>query len=362
MKKYLFITSAPISDDHIPNGGELLSKNYFNILSRAHHVEPFIIKPRFKGRFLSKLYGLVNCLLGLTTSFDYFDLIKLLSLVKRESRNIESLILDSSKYGFIGKVIRIKYPHIKIITLFHNCESSYMKLKHGDAVLYKPKLFSIGRSEKLTIDFSDLCIFLNDRDRLDLLEMSLKPKKYMVIPPAFEDLYVKANIDHNKESYLLFVGSAFFANVESLRWYLNHVHNKLNMKIKIVGRGFENYAEEFSKDNVEVVGSVSDLSKYYLNASAVIVPILDGSGIKIKTGEALMWGKKILASPESLSGYPNVKDLVDVYECNNIDEYIKAVHTILLENSNFSESNRSYFLSNLSFNSISKKIHEAISL
>ncbi len=361
MKKKIFITAAPVLDGSIPNGGELLSKSYFKILSKNHIVEPFIVKPRIKNVFFSKVCSFVNCIFGFTTSFNILDLFKLYYFLNNSS-DIDTVLLDSSKYGVIGNMVKNKFPKIKVITLFHNCELSYMQLKHGNRLIYKPKLLSTARSERLAIKSSDLCIFLNDRDRLDLEENSLTPKDFIVLPPPFDDVYRKKTDIQTEKPYLLFVGSAFFANVNSLRWYLNNVQNKVNIKIKIVGRGFEEYAKEFSKENVEVIGSVDDLSTYYLNAKAVVVPILDGSGIKIKTGEALMWGRKILASPESLSGYPNITRLDDIYECRNADEYIEAINATCLEENDFSEENREYFLKNLSFDSVSTKISEAISL
>ncbi|AEX20706.1 glycosyltransferase family 4 protein [Vibrio sp. EJY3] len=362
MKKNIFITSAPILNDIIPNGGELLSKNYFKLISSNYNVDPIIIKPRFNNRVILKLYSLVNCLFGFTSSFDILDLIRIISFLDKNANNIDSVLLDSSKFGVVGRFIKRRFPSVKVITLFHNCESSYMKIKHGNNLIYKPKLLSISRSERLAIEASDLCIFLNDRDRLDLKTKSLNPKKFIVLPPVFDDVYLKDTNTITEEPYLLFVGSAFFANVGSLRWYLTNVQSKVEMKIKIVGRGFEKYSEEFNRENIEVIGSVNDLSDYYLNAKAVIVPILDGSGIKIKTGEALMWGRKIIASPEALSGYPNIKSLNDIYECKSSDDYIKAINIVCSENHGFSEDNREYFMKNLSFGAVSTKLSEAISL
>ena len=43
---------------------------------------------------------------------------------------------------------------------------------------------------------------------------------------------------------------------------------------------------------VEVVGSVDDLGIWYVNSFFTIAPIFDGSGMKTKVAESLMFGKR----------------------------------------------------------------------
>ena len=50
-------------------------------------------------------------------------------------------------------------------------------------------------------------------------------------------------------------------------------------------------------DRLQVLGYVEDLNKLYASVRFMVMPILSGSGMKVKTAEALKYGKFIFASP-----------------------------------------------------------------
>ena len=76
--------------------------------------------------------------------------------------------------------------------------------------------------------------------------------------------------------------------------------------------------------NVELVGAVDDLEPYYLGAKAVIAPIFDGSGMKTKVAEALMFGKRVVGTSEAFSGYEDVAARAG-WQCDTKDEYIARI-------------------------------------
>ena len=73
-----------------------------------------------------------------------------------------------------------------------------------------------------------------------------------------------------------------------------------------------------------VVGTVDDLSEWYLNACFVIAPIFDGSGMKTKVAEALMYGKRIIGTPEAFSGYEGIADRVG-WICTTAADFVNAI-------------------------------------
>ena len=58
---------------------------------------------------------------------------------------------------------------------------------------------------------------------------------------------------------------------------------------------------------------LDDLGEYYRNCDVVIAPIFEGSGMKTKTTEALMWGKYIIGTNESFCGFA----IDDSFSLNN---------------------------------------------
>jgi len=63
---------------------------------------------------------------------------------------------------------------------------------------------------------------------------------------------------------------------------------------------------------------------WYLGASFVIAPIFDGSGMKTKVAEALMFGKRIVGTPEAFTGYEEHVAEVGVV-CRTQGEFIAAL-------------------------------------
>jgi len=96
------------------------------------------------------------------------------------------------------------------------------------------------------------------------------------------------------------------------------------MKTYVVGRGLEDLRPNIeSKGKVAVVGAVDSLAEGYMNAQFVIAPIFDGSGMKTKVAEALMYGKKVIGTPEAFSGYNDVVDKAG-WVCTTADDFVAA--------------------------------------
>ena len=111
------------------------------------------------------------------------------------------------------------------------------------------------------------------------------------------------------KKFALFVGGAFYANQKGIAWFVKHVVPKIDIKVYIIGKGFEKYKHSLELEGkVEVIGEVKSLSNWYLQAHFVIAPIFKGSGMKTKIAEAIMFGKKIIGTPEAFSGYEDVVD------------------------------------------------------
>jgi glycosyltransferase involved in cell wall biosynthesis len=98
--------------------------------------------------------------------------------------------------------------------------------------------------------------------------------------------------------------------------------------------------------NVFITDYCQDLSELYINASAVIVPVFLGSGMKVKIAEALMYGKKILATQFAFCGYKTNEKGCRI--CNNSNEFINEINSLDLAEKYFPDS-RLLFVNNYSF-------------
>ena len=104
---------------------------------------------------------------------------------------------------------------------------------------------------------------------------------------------------------VLFVGGINDFNLEGILWFLVNawplVHAKNNQAVLHICGGIGSALPEVPA-GVVVRGRVLDLAVEYTEASAVIVPLLHGTGVKIKLVEAASYGKAIITTPVGLQG------------------------------------------------------------
>ncbi len=256
--------------------------------------------------------------------------------------------VDRSTLGGLCK--KINNNIIKIV-FFHNVEREYIKNKiRHESIGYLFAYYAFLKNEKEATTYADLMVTLNRRDQ-DMIEKEYKRKADFLMPVSFEDEYIEGSNDdspyeENGKRILLFVGSFFGPNIEGVQWLVDHVMPKLpECCLYIVGKGMEVKKREWTKFNVHVVGTVECLRPYYLYADAVVLPIFYGDGMKVKTAEALMFGKVIFGTEEAFEGYQEEK-LPDLILCKEASEFVVKIRKYL-ENVNeakFSERNREYFL------------------
>lgn len=239
----------------------------------------------------------------------------------------EYVFIQQSHFGRACRHIKKNYPNIKIIMFFHNIErqyaDEYMKTRGLKAF---PFYLLINYWERRSAKYADYCITLNNRDS-KLLKSLYGRDSDLELPTSFPDLFdaEKANriIGDNNFPLVdyLFVGVAFFANIEGVQWFIDKVMPKVEGNFYVVGKGMENKWFNNVSERVHILGYVDDLSSYYYRARYVVSPIHVGGGMKTKTAEALMYGKTILGSKEAFEGY-EVDDKCMVL-CESVDDYVK---------------------------------------
>ena len=365
MEKLLFVSASDFNNLNF-GGGKASLRNY-NILKKFFYIDliyltknrTFIknnknILPRTKNKF----HTLVNEVFLYSGYLTFEAEQRILEKITQEEYKF--IFLDTSNYGRLSKKIKKINSKIKIISFFHNIEYDYIKaiiktstskLKYLNFI----KLRSSKYNEELAAKYSDYCITLNPRDTKRLYEV-YGGKSNLELPITFEDKYSKNTNNLLKEKdYILFVGSLFFANYHGIKWFVENIMPHLNKKLLIVGKDFEIKKIELERENVEVIGSVEDLTPYYLNASYMIMPIFEGAGMKVKTAEALMYGKTIYGTTEAFEGYEVEYNKVGGL-CNTKEEFIEKINND--KNEVFNEYSRKIFLEKYSFESSLNRMKE----
>lgn len=330
MAKILFISTATLNKS---TGGTYCSKRNLKVLQdifgeknvdAVYTASRDSIKLSILRLFLFKP---IDILLGNMNGFSIKDYRFWANLLKRE--NPEIVFLDSSTIGNIIPLVRKLNPNILITTFFHNVESIYMK----QWVLRERKyyklyyFFSALRNEKKAITLSNKVIFLNSRDLKTAGEI-YQCNNGTIIPISGESHKIlighKDNCPRHRKVGL-FVGSWFYANEHGISWFLRNVLPKVEMLLIIVGFGMDKLNIPSDVQNkVKVYSNVPSLDKYYYQANFVISPIFLGSGMKVKTCEALSYGKYIIGSDEAWEGYDY--NLEVGARCSSAEEFVSAIN------------------------------------
>ena len=76
-------------------------------------------------------------------------------------------------------------------------------------------------------------------------------------------------------------------------------------------------------DKITLYSFVDDLTALYESADFVLLPIISGGGMKVKTAESLKFGKYLIGTPEAFEGYDINDDIAAV--CKNKQEFVKNI-------------------------------------
>ncbi len=283
-----------------------------------------------------------------------------------QARSVEKIFVDGSNLGEFVLVVKTKFPKVQIYTFFHNVETQFFlgALRQYKTLRAFGVLIVNYLAEKKSVRFSDKIICLSERDSRLLQQIYGRPATH-VSPMALQDKLPASKASPKNESsekFALFVGGVFYANRAGITWFVRHVAPRIQIKTCIVGRGFEDLKDELELEGrVEVIGEVESLAQWYLNSRFVIAPIFDGSGMKTKIAEALMFGKKIIGTPEAFAGYEEIADRAGRV-CTSADDFVAAIEDAdAMVKSSFDNELRAIYEATYSYAAARKRLEAIMS-
>jgi hypothetical protein len=258
----------------------------------------------------------------------------------------DAVFLDNSIFGILAKKIRQKYKNIKIISFFHNIESYHIRASHQYTNNFLEKIirkFIVFKNEFWMCKYSDAIIALTLRDA-KLIEELYNKKVTAIIPISFPNKRI--DFSKGKKSSIpvaLFLGTTFFGNIHGIKWFIEKVLPFVNINLKVVGKGMDKINLP-KNERLEVFGYVENLDECMQKADFMVYPIFIGGGMKVKTCEALMYGKNIIGTGEAFMGYDVDFEKVGA-KCETEEEFINAINDFSYKFTNkFNGYSRKIFL------------------
>ncbi len=143
--------------------------------------------------------------------------------------------------------------------------------------------------------------------------------------------YAPLEIDTPKKNLHLFhIGSMNWApNIEGIEWFLDRVWPVLlthfpELEFYIAGRDIPEYFNQYEIAHFNVDGEVPDAQEYMLFKDIMIVPLLSGSGVRIKIIEGMALGKVIISTSIGAEGL-DVVDGEDLFIADTPEQYVGAI-------------------------------------
>ena len=342
MKKLLFVTYT--SDQKFTGGLQCSKRNLESlqaILGKDNVIVYTISKYSMENPISSIIKRIKDILGGYMGGLDYNQVKLIMQLIAENG--ITDIFIDSSLLGNLAKIVKRKYPEIVICTFFHNFEKKfikdYLRVKKDYIRFYWYIL--AGNNEYNAVKYSDKIICLNPRDSDDIFH-AYRRVADSIIPITLKDsVKVPEDFLESDNRNALFIGSYFFGNVQGIKWFCENVLPNTDITLTIVGASMDKFRDEVRcNPNLMIYSDVEDLTPYYNNADFVVLPILSGSGMKVKTAESLMHGKYIIGTDEAFRGYEitNFEGKV----CNSAEEFIQAINSLDLKYK-FNKASRSLF-------------------
>lgn len=313
---FLFLQKGKVNEEDMSEMKEFWGTHLY--LFKQNSLQTFI------QNVILKLSHLLNC------NYPFMDILCPWGIKRTVNRLIKDNQINSIivNYVWLSKVIdkidcysTAIYTHDVFTNRNMNGLSSWYSFSPSDesrALLRAKHILAIQENE--SIFYSYLCPVIDVRT-------VYMPFNYTSLPYS----------DNN----LLFFSGGNEHNLNAIKDFINNIFPSLlkvypTLKLLIGGSICELLRNEILDSHIKLKGGYDDPANFYSLGNIVINPVFSGTGLKVKTFEAVSYGRLVLAHPHSLEGIYK-KDRVPIVSCRKVDDYLAILEKVISGKLNFSE-------------------------
>ena len=282
------------------------SIDFFTIKHSSHEYDNFKELNRSYGDLIDNLY--LNGR-GFNEKYEYYS--GTLCNDKMVDRFKEVISENHYDYicihyvGFLDLVRNSCLPYdTKVVHIMHDFDAVQRFYQRG-------QFEKIGQNIEDELKMLSYCdhIVCISADECQFFSRFFPSKKFHLLPHFMES---KDFSKSKKDIDLLFVGHSNPYNRDSVIWFIDHVYPHLRSDINITICGKVNemikkkrskYYKKMQDLGFNLIDFAQDLDSLHERTKVVMVPMLEGTGLKIKTVSAMSYGIPIVATELGVDGF-----------------------------------------------------------
>lgn len=255
-------------------------------------------------------------------------------------------ILEASEFDIIHlesifctpylEVLR-EYSKANVVVRAHNVEFKIWKLLAQNEANPVKKWYlnllakRLERYELAVLKKVDGIVAITQEDETDFKGLGIDTRS-TVIPIGMDIDSISCCSLGNKLSLYHLGAMDWEPNVEGVEWFLNEVWPLITKEIPdttahFAGRKMPASLLSRSKANLTIGGEVADATEFISNKNIAIIPILSGSGMRVKIIEALAHGKVVITTSLGATGI-KYEDGINLLLANTPAEFVEKLQLL----------------------------------
>ncbi len=267
----------------------------------------------------------------------FFDEYKQCLITKLKQVNFDIVIIDGVFMASYIPVIK-QYTKAKILLRTHNVEHQIWdrhliteknKLKKAYLTLQNKRLKTY---EINAFKQADAIVTITDEDKKNISGLVSGKMIATCLTGINLDSYKSVYEVSKPDTLFHFASMDWMPNIEAVDWLINDIWPKVikqmpDAELIIAGRGMPERFKQTTEKNIKIITNVESSSEFYSTYDIMLVPLLSGSGLRIKLVEGLAYAKPVITTTIGAEGIPYAQN--DMAIADTADAFAEAIVKML---------------------------------
>lgn len=314
-----------------------LGTNEVNLPDNIKIIKTYDVNSKLKNLFYSLLFLMFPLF---TRRFDF----TILKEIKNIANRYDYIYFDFSQVFIYSLFI----SHPRIIKMCHDVIGQKYSRK-GMSFLFN---WLTKYSEKRLLSKNDKILCFSDKDKIILqkyYDVNALPVSFYINPSIVNMDF--SSLKRNENKFIFYGAWNRKENLDGLTWFFENVLPKCKTaQFEIIGSGIPDELRSYMLNykNVKYLGFVENPYPIIASATALIAPIFQGAGVKVKVVESLALGIPVIGTEVAFEGISIPQDDVrSLYLVRTSEEYVNEIHNIRMDKE-IQNSIRNIFIRNYS--------------